>query len=405
MGYKDSITNKVKPHIVHILGSLGAGGAERLVLNLAIHPKLQHFQHSVVCSLSDQGQFRGKFKEAGIPIYFCPVRWPKSTPIPSYRFNRWLRNRLIFTFHWRFSRLLKYLKANLVHTHLGSYVGLQASAVISSSNLPFIWTIHGLYRSCGEKDMGLMEAFRLIKGSEKAIITAVSQAALVDVVGGIEMPAHKMRVIYNGVDLSQFRISPKRGKNWRTQWGIPSNAVVFGAAGRLIPIKRFDMLLEASAQVIANYPNVHVVIAGEGSLRQVLEEQIKRLGLQFHVHLVGYQSDMVQFWNEVDVAVISSDSEGFPMVVLEACAAGIPVIATRVGGIPEVLTDDTGILVEPGSPSLLAQAMMRMLDPSVRAEYGRRARENAERFSMDKIAAQYDSLYRELLGISFRGDT
>ncbi len=161
--------------------------------------------------------------------------------------------------------------------------------------------------------------------------------------------------------------------------------------------------MEASAQVISNHSNVYVVIAGEGPLRQALEEQIKKLGLQSHVHLVGYQSDMVQFWNEVDVAVVSSDSESFPMVVLEACAAGAPVIATRVGGIPEMLTDDAGILVEPGSPNSLAQVMMRMLDPSVRAEYGRRARENAERFSMDKIAAQYDSLYRELLEIPSQG--
>mgnify|MGYP001627158248 CR=1 FL=1 len=82
------MTNLIKPHIVYILGSLEASGAQQAVLNLATHPKLQHFQHSVVCILSDQGRFRGKFKEADIPVYFCPVRWPTSTPIPSYRFNR-----------------------------------------------------------------------------------------------------------------------------------------------------------------------------------------------------------------------------------------------------------------------------------------------------------------------------
>lgn len=291
-----------------------------------------------------------------------------------------------------------------MHTHLTAYVGLQARAVIERVNLPFIWTIHGLYRSRGELEgTGWTDALYLIKQAEKAVITAVSQDALIDVFKGIEISAHKMRVILNGIDLSQFETNSKRERNWRTEWGIPNDAVVFGAAGRLIPIKRFDILLEASAQVISNHSNVYVVIAGEGPLRQALEEQIKKLGLQSHVHLVGYQSDMVQFWNEVDVAVVSSDSESFPMVVLEACAAGAPVIATRVGGIPEMLTDDAGILVEPGSPNSLAQVMMRMLDPSVRAEYGRRARENAERFSMDKIAAQYDSLYRELLEIPSQG--
>jgi len=132
-------------------------------------------------------------------------------------------------------------------------------------------------------------------------------------------------------------------------------------------------------------------------MRQFLEEQIDRLGLRGRVHLVGYQSDMVQFWHEVDVAVISSDSEGLPMVLLEACASGVPCIATRVGGIPEVLGDGSGILVEPGSKEALAEAMEKMLDEKVRDEYRKRSKEVAKKFSIDRTAKQYDKLYQELL--------
>lgn len=387
-----------KLHIVHILSSL-TGGAEQLVLNLVTHPILQHFKHSVVCIISDQGQLREKFQKAGIPIYFCPVRWPISTFIPSYRVNRWLRNHLIFTFYWRFPSLLKHIKADLVHTHLTSHIGFQAKAVICRAKLPFIWTIHGLYRSRGEEEAGWSVAFNLIERNERAVITAVSHAALIDVLGERKMPEGKTRVIYNGVELSQFEINYGQEKALRKQYGIPDDSIVFGSAGRLVPIKRFDLLLDAAAQVIKRYPNIHVMIAGEGRMRQVLEEKISKLGLQGRVHLIGYQSDIVQFWREVDVAVISSDSEGLPIALLEALASGVPVVATRVGGIPEVLTEDAGILVEAGSLKGLVEAMERMMDVKVRLEYGRRAKEIAKQFSMNKIAAQYDALYRELLGI------
>ncbi|MCX7642327.1 MAG: glycosyltransferase [Armatimonadetes bacterium] len=388
-----------RPHIVHILGSLVAGGAQRLVFNLVTHPLLQHFQHSVVCILSDQGQFREKFQKAGITIHFCPIRWPTSTPIPSYRINRWLRNHLVFTFHWRFPSLLRRLKADLVHTHLTERIGIQAKAVICRAKLPFIWTIHGLFRSCGEEEPGWLVAFDLIERSERAVITAVSCAALEDVLGERKMPERKARVIYNGIDLSQFEFTygNDRVKVLRRKWGVPDDAIVFGSAGRLVPVKRFDLLLEAGAEVIKRHPNVHIVIAGDGSMRQALEEQVNKFGLQGRVHLIGYQSDMVQFWREVDVAVISSASEGLPMVLLEACASRIACIATRVGGIPEVLTNDSGVLVEPGSHEGLVEAMEKMLDEKTRLEYSRRARKVAERFSMDKIAAQYNELYQELL--------
>jgi len=389
------------PHIVHVLSSLVFGGAEQLVFNLVTHPKLQHFQHSIICVNSDQGEFRKKFEGLGIPIYFCPIYWPTFKLIPSYRINRWLRHHLAFTFYWRFSSLLRRIKADLVHTHLTKHIDFQARIVICRTKLPFIWTIHGLYRSRGEEDVGWSLVFNLIEQSERAIITAVSHAALFDVLGEKKMSEGKTRVIYNGIDLSKFEAKSEK-RILRKQWKISEDAIVFGSAGRLIQTKRFDLLIDAAERVIKKHSNVHVVIAGDGKMRQSLEEQIDRLGLRGRVHLVGYQSDMVQFWHEVDVAVVSSDSEGLPMALLEACASGVPCIATRVGGIPEVLEvlgDGSGILVEPGSKEALAEAMEKMMDERVRNEYRKKAKEVAKRFSIDKTAEQYDKLYQELLKI------
>jgi len=389
----------IKPHIVHIFGSLTMGGSEQSIFNLITHPILQHYRHSFICISSNQGEFREKFENAGISIHFCPVRWPVSTPIPSYRINRWLRHHLIFTFYWRFPFLLKQIKADLVHTHLTSHIVLQARSVIYWAKLPFIWTIRGMYRSYEGKDKEWKIVFNLIERNNRAVITAVSYAVLNNALGDMKLPECKVRVIYNGVNLSKFETKSDRGIVLRKRWGIPEDALVFGAAGRLSQEKRFDLLLEAAEKIVKRYSNIHVVIAGEGKMRQSLEEQIDRLSLRGRVHLVGYQSDMVQFWHEVDVAVISSDSEGLPNVLLEACASGVPCIATRVGGIPEVLGDGSGILVEPGSKEALAEAMEEMMDERVRFEYGRRAKEVAKKFSMDKTAEQYDKLYQELLKI------
>lgn len=130
-----------KVHIVHIIKHLWMGGIKQSVFNLVTHPILQHFQHSVVCLFSEQGEFRERFQMAGIPVYFCPIRWPIFTPIPSYRINRWLRNHLVFTFYWRFPFFLKRIKADLVHTHLSEHIDIQAKTVICRTKLPFIWTI------------------------------------------------------------------------------------------------------------------------------------------------------------------------------------------------------------------------------------------------------------------------
>jgi len=390
-----------KLHIVHILSSLTVGGAQQSVFNLITHPKLRHFRHSIVCIKSSHGEFYEKFNRMGVPIYLCPIYWPNFSFIPFYRLRHYLYNNLIFIFYLRFLLLLKRIKADLVHSHLTPHISVQAKLVILKAKLPFIWTIRGMYRSRGLlKDTELLITLKLIEKSDKAAITAVSYAVLNDVLGNRELSKEKVKVIYNGVDLSKFETKSGQDKFLRKQWNIPENALIFGAAGRLTQEKRFDLLLDAAEEVIRKYSKVYVVIAGEGEMRQILEKQIERFGLKNRIYLVGYQSDMVQFWREIDVAVVSSDSEGLPNVLLEACASGVPCIATRVGGIPEVLGDEAGMLIEPNSREALVKAMEKMLDEKVRSEYRKKVKEVAKNFSIDRTVEQYNKLYQELLEIN-----
>lgn len=384
-------------HILHVLGSLGVGGAQRSVLNLISRWSDDAFRHSVVCILSDRGQFRDQFREAGIPVHHCPLLWSAFYWIPSYRLGKWLRAHTSWTFPFRFAELVSRLQADVVHTHLSAHIYLQTNGVLRKCRRPFVWTIHGLYRSRGEASPDWAKAVELIRTSPRAVITGVSRAALQDGIGGVDFPNGKARVIYNSIDLGQFGKPGNSRENLRTLWGIPADAVVYGSAGRLIPIKRFDLLIRAFADVASADGRAHLVIAGEGFLYQDLMHLSNELGVGGRVHLVGYQADIAQFWPSVDVGILSSDSEGLGMALLEACASGVPCIGTRVGGIPEVIKDGAGILAEPGNSGALAEAMKQMLNPSARSQMGRRARAVAGQFSIERAVSQYATVYRELL--------
>lgn len=387
---------KTKPHILHILGTLGMGGAQCMVLRLVTSAELQGYRHSIVCIIAKQGEFLEYCTTHDIPVYECLLRWPQSTVLPSYRINRWLRNHLYFTFPRRMGALLKDVDASLVHTHVTARVALQAKAALRQARLPWIWTLRGLYRSRGEDVSDWARTVGLVNRSNAAI-TGVSQATLDEVTREAAIVPGKAYVIPNAIDAGKYDASVPRDPAWRAQFGIPQEAIVFGAAGRLIDVKRHDVFIAAAAELTKRGHSAYFVIAGEGPLRATLEQQIKACGLGSRFYLVGYQSDMRRFLREIDVMVLPSDSEGFPNVLIEACAMRLPCIATAVGGVPEILNNGSGVLIPPGSVEALVQAMEAMLDPQARQTYAARTAEVVERFSLSRICGMYAALYEELL--------
>lgn len=384
------------PHIVHIVGTMGMGGAQRQLINLIRSSEFAEFRHSIVCAIALEGEFLQRVKELGVEVYECPIRWPKRTIVPSYRFNRWLRNHLEFTFPYRLSRLLADIDADLVHSHLTVSMKWQALAVLRHARLPWIWTIRGLYKSRGEDTSHWNKTLSLIASSDGARVTGVSFAALKEIDGFARVPESKTAVIYNGIELSKFSQVSVERLNRRHQWKIPGQALVFGSAGRLISVKRFDMAIDAFADVTLSFPEVHFVLAGDGPLEQELKNRAEAQGLGTQFHFVGYQSDINAFLNVIDVFVLSSESEGLPNVLLEAMAVDRPCISTAVGGVPEIL-DGAGLIVSPNSPKDLATAMRSMMDPALRSHYSSRCRDIVARFDMPYVAAQYRALYQQLI--------
>lgn len=215
------------------------------------------------------------------------------------------------------------------------------------------------------------------------------------------IPKDRCLLIENGIDTRQFARSRARGDAKRLM-GIPADRLVIGAIGRLSEEKGFDLLIRAVDRLLASGSDVELRIAGEGDQQGRLEDLIRTLGREDRIHLVGFQADTVRLLEAMDVFALSSIREGLPNVVLEAMAIGVPVVATRVAGVPRVIEHGTnGILIEIGDGEQMASALIQILDDaelrSRLADAGRRTVE--ERFDFERRMGRIREIYDRLLGV------
>jgi len=352
--------------IVQFITPSQIGGAEVHVLSLAARLQRRGHEVTVVCP-------RGRDLERELQARDLPLWAPRTTgkfdPATLLRLARRLRR-------WR---------AEMLHTHL-STASLLGSLAARLAGVPAIATVHGLNsKTC------FRFADRLI---------AVSQAVKQHLVAqGVS--ADRIRVIYNGIDLPPVGADFGAARpDLRRQIAPAPGTVVFGAVGRLGPEKGHRYLLEAAAQLAhrSGLPPVHVLIVGRGREEEPLRALAQRLGMDRRVTFAGFQRDVWPYLSIMDVFVLPSLKEGLSLSALEAMALGRPVVASRVGGTPEVVEDGrTGILVPPRDVSALTQALASLLqEPETMDRMGQAGRRRvAERFAAERMAGQIEDLYRE----------
>jgi glycosyltransferase involved in cell wall biosynthesis len=204
----------------------------------------------------------------------------------------------------------------------------------------------------------------------------------------------KVVVIPNGLPAEAFvRLPPALPRQ-------PGRVRISYVARMNDPVKNHCGFLRAAARLASRFPSLEIVLVGDGPLRPGLEELSRRLGLGERIRFLGERHDMTAILASVDISVLFSFSESMPNVILEAMAAGLPVVASRVGGVPEVIRDrETGILVKEGDEEELARAMGTLVEqPSLRLEYGRRGRQLAlDNFRMERVSRRYEELYTSIL--------
>jgi glycosyltransferase involved in cell wall biosynthesis len=196
-------------------------------------------------------------------------------------------------------------------------------------------------------------------------------------------------IAVKGVNRFDVRMGPDAVKN---------NLILL-SVGRLVHEKAYDVLIQAIHIVVQEYPNLAVHIAGTGPLQNELQNLITRLELGEQVHLLGIRNDVSDLMMKADIFVMSSRSEGMPIALLEAMSAGLPIIATRVGGIAEVVNDNVeGILVSPESPDKLAKAILQLIqNPEMRLRMGKRACQKIEeKYTIEHMCTQYENLILNL---------
>ena len=204
------------------------------------------------------------------------------------------------------------------------------------------------------------------------------------------LPSSKMFVVNNGIDLSRFLAIPDR---------VPREEIVFGTVGRMSQEKGHSALIDAFALVHRKFAHVRLRLLGGGGLETTLKQQVHDLGLDGVVEFCGFGNDVPGFLRTLDVYVLPSWSEAQPLGLMEAIASGLPVVATAVGGVPNIVqTTDSGWLCEPNNPEGLAAAMELAMANRDRAALTARARILATQlYSSQRMAADYDGLYRKLI--------
>jgi glycosyltransferase involved in cell wall biosynthesis len=294
-------------------------------------------------------------------------------------------------------------RPDIVHTHTAKAGMLgRLAAVIAGRPRPIIvHTYHGhvLEGYFGRFRNAFYRALERALARVSDALLGVSQATVDDLVRLRIAPASKFRVLPIGLDLSPFLTAEASdGSAFRAQAGAGTGDVLLTFVGRLVPIKRVDVLLRAVARARAQGAAVRLVIVGDGETRPVLEQLAEDLGISNRVHFAGYREDMLSVTAASDVAVLSSDNEGTPVALIEAAAAATPAASTRVGGVADVVTPGTGILVEPGDHDALGDAIAKLAaDPALRAQAGANARLHVrDRFSVERLVRDIEQLYSEL---------
>jgi len=212
-------------------------------------------------------------------------------------------------------------------------------------------------------------------------------------------PFSEVRVIHNGIDPKQFDTTRTR-EEVRSELKIGLSKVIIGTVGRMVAVKNHVMLVDIARRLSVNWPDVHFVIVGDGSLKPELEGRIRDAGLADRFTLTGQRNDIANLLKVLDIFILTSISEALPNVIMEAMCAGLPVVSTAVGGVPELIEDgENGILVPSGDVHASTAALESLLaDPKERARLGEEAQRTIEkRFAMKRMVESTATVYDELI--------
>lgn len=356
--------------VLHLSSTSGPGGAEMIFSHLAASIDRSRVR-SIAC-LFRPGWLKDRCDGLGITTHVLGMNgmfdWG------------WVRDCL---------KLVRRENVALIHAHEFT-ANTYGTLVARLADIPLVATVHGKSYYCDKLRRRL--AYRMV--GRHATMVAVSEDLKRFLVKEVGVRPERIKVVYNGVNVPQSHGSTDA--SFRSELGLRSEDPVIGTVGSLYPVKGHKYLIEAAHLVLKNFPRTTFLIIGRGELEVSLKEQARELGLGAQVRFLGLRHDVPKLLPLMDVFIMPSLSEGLSLALLEAMAAGLPVVVTNVGGNPELVLDgETGYLVPPCDPEALASRLIVLLQDRVHAKrLGQNGRQRVlQHFSLPKMVDNYQQLY------------
>lgn len=364
--------------LVMLTTGLAYGGAETQLVHLATRLKARGWQVTVISMLPPQAYVQ-ELAAMNIPVHSLNMR--RGVPDPRALFH--------------LAAILREERPKILHSHM-VHANIMARVARALTHIPVvICTAHTVNEGGRHREW----AYRLTDPLCD-LTTQVSQVGMERYVRVGAVPRNKIKFVPNGVDTKLFRPDREARERLRAELNL-HDSFVWLAVGRFEEAKDYPTLLRAYAKVAQNKPPSRLLIAGHGPLLETIKGLAARLNITSFIHFLGIRKDVSDLMNAADGFVMSSRWEGMPMVLLEAAATGLPIVATDVGGNREiVLHNQSGFLVPPAQPDALAEAMQRLMNlpHQDRLSMGLTGREYVvQRYDLEKIVDQWEAIYCELL--------
>jgi len=369
--------------ILLVIDNIEFGGGERGFLQLArgLRNRFEFFVAAM-----PGGTFQQKIEELGIP--FVPVD---------------VSRRISLKPMLQLRSLLKTQKIDIIHSQ-GARIDFFARIAGRMTNTPHV--LSTIQMPIEGFDVGpLRKKFYLLMDRLSGIFVkrfiVVSEALEKLLIQGRGVPTQRVVRIYNGIELDLYKPQPEQ-TDLRDKLGIPSRVPLIGAVGRMVWQKGFEFFIKAIPEIMQDAPNARFLLVGDGPLRTQLEKLAQSLNIYGSIIFTGFRSDIRQILSTIDVLVVPSLLEGFPMIVLEGMAMAKPIVATRIAGITEQISHEKeGILVPIREPKALGRALSRLIkDSEFSSKLRKAARKKVETsFSVHQMVRQTERLYLSLVDI------
>lgn len=377
---------KLKHTIAYLIDGLGWGGAERMMIPILANLNKEIFSPYVGVFQNKQGNpVANELMKLGIPVELIPVRYLRDVSAPKRTLN-----------------FLRKIKADIVHNQL-EYANIYGGWAASKLRIPAVSTMHTI----AEKETNIkfrlhqeLEFFFLRKYCSKVI--SVSADTLRSYSREAKIADEKSCIIYNGIDLVRYKPrSPEFDHDAMLKlFGVPPDSKILMTVAVLREPKGIQYMLQAFSDVLKKHPKTYYIIVGDGDYKEILINQAHQLGIKKQVIFTGARNDIAELILLADLFVLPSLTEALPTVLIEAMASSIPILATQVGGIPEMVQENVnGRLVQPKNVNMLSRVCIEMLNESWQlSRYGSAGRKIAEeKFNIHSQVEQLQKLYLQMI--------